>query len=103
MVRVMSDYIKREDAVKWLTNLRTDCGQIPQMWHYGEAVERIIKLLDEDVAPVVRCKDCIHRTVALSTMEGATGCELIRGTFYEYFFCASGERKDNLRGHKWER
>lgn len=48
----MTDYIKREDAIKWLTNLQSDCGLFPQMWHYGEALEQIIKLFDADVAPV---------------------------------------------------
>ena len=48
----MSDYIKREDAKKWLTNLIEDCGRYQDLWHYGEALEQIIKLLDTDVAPV---------------------------------------------------
>lgn len=47
----MSD-ITREDAVKWLTNLREDCGRYQDLWPYGEALEQIIKLLDTDVAPV---------------------------------------------------
>lgn len=47
----MSD-ITREDAVKWLTNLREDCGRYQDLWPYGEALDQIIKLLDTDVAPV---------------------------------------------------
>lgn len=42
---------------------------------------------------LVRCKECIHKTQALSTEKGATGCELISGTFYEDFFCKEGKRK----------
>ena len=41
----------------------------------------------------VRCGECIHKIQALSTEKGAIGCELIRGTFYEDFFCKEGERK----------
>lgn len=42
---------------------------------------------------IVKCKDCKHKIQALSTEQGATGCELIRGTFYEDFFCKEGERR----------
>ena len=52
MVRVMSDYIKREDAKKWLTNLREDCGRYQDLWPYAEALDQIIELLSVDVAPV---------------------------------------------------
>ena len=48
----MSDYIKREDAKKWLTNLREDCGRYQDLWHYAEALDQIIELLSVDVAPV---------------------------------------------------
>ena len=51
MERVMSD-IKRKDAVKWLTNLIDDCGRYQDLWHYAEALDQIIELLDTDVAPV---------------------------------------------------
>ncbi len=39
---------------------------------------------------VVRCKDCIYRRNALSTAEGASGCILIQGVFYDDFYCAAG-------------
>ena len=48
----MTDYIKREDAKKWLTNLREDCGRYQDLWPYAEALDQIIELLDTDVAPV---------------------------------------------------
>lgn len=50
----MSDYIKREDAKKWLTNLREDCGRYQDLWPYAEALDQIIELLSVDVAPVRR-------------------------------------------------
>lgn len=52
IVMMMSDYIKREDARKWLANLKEDCGRHQDLWHYGEALEQIIESLDADVAPV---------------------------------------------------
>lgn len=48
----MSDYINRENAKKWLTNLRDDCGRYQDMWHYAEALDQIIESLDVDVAPI---------------------------------------------------
>lgn len=48
----MSDFIERKDIVKWLGSIQSDCGRYQDMWHYGEALEQIIKLLDTDVAPV---------------------------------------------------
>lgn len=48
----MSDFIEREDAKKWLTNLREDCGRYQDLWHYAEALDQIIELLSVDVAPV---------------------------------------------------
>ena len=48
----MTDYIKREDAIKWLKNLFDDCGNYMPLWHYGEVLPKIIELLEVDVAPV---------------------------------------------------
>ena len=54
-------------------------------------------ILDMPTIDIVRCKECIHKRQALSTEQGATGCELIRGTFYEDFTCKCGERrKDDI-------
>lgn len=50
--KTMTDYIKREDAKKWLTNLREDCGRYQDLWHYAEALNQIIESLDADVVPV---------------------------------------------------
>ena len=48
----MTDYIKRDDAIKWLKNLFDDCGNYMPLWHYGEVLPKIIELLEVDVAPV---------------------------------------------------
>lgn len=48
------------------------------------------KIIEIDLT---RCGECKHKIQALSTEQGATSCELIRGTFYEDFFCKCGERR----------
>lgn len=50
----MSDYIKIEDAPKWLQRIRSDCGRHQDMWHYAEALDQIIEFLSIDVAPIRR-------------------------------------------------
>ncbi len=92
-MKAMGDYINREDAKKWLTNLRDDCGRYQDMWHYAEALEQIIKLLDTDVAPVVRCKDCV-------SWEAVDGdkyqiCALTGKGKDADDFCSMGERQDD--------
>ena len=40
----------REEAVKWLENLKSDIGkmQFQALWHYGQAIDEIIKLLSAE-------------------------------------------------------
>lgn len=92
----MSD-ITREDATKWLTNLRDDCGRYQDMWHYAEALDQIIKLLDGDAVPVVLCKDCVSfRYSGMGGDNGITYCaRLIMTEMQPTDFCSYGERKDD--------
>ena len=83
--------ITREDAAKWLTNLIDDCGRYQDLWHYAEALEQIIKLLDADVAPVVRCGECKYLMVSGICNIFADGN--IKPSASD--FCSYGERKDN--------
>ena len=54
-------------------------------------------LLDNDVVPVVRCKDCIHYR------KDTFWCDMNsqdRGEYFNWYeddFCSYGERKDNER------
>ena len=84
----MTDYIKREDAIKWLKNLFDDCGNYMPLWHYGEVLPKIIELLKVDV---VRCKDC--------KWFNRFGCavEIVDFTDRptENDYCSFGERKDD--------
>ena len=87
----MSDYIKREDAIKAMAR---GLG-IP----YTDFIDVAERCMDDiptaNVVEVVRCKDCIHRYVP-------TRCALWQGTIDdkdyfiergEDFYCSYGERK----------
>lgn len=99
----MTDYIKREDAIKWATDFIEGveeeddiCIVDPGGWesvhdYCEEAITCMIP--SADVVEVVRCKDCMHyeedleecchpKSVFLSGIE-ASG------------FCHYGERKDD--------
>mgnify|MGYP007025963347 CR=1 FL=1 len=77
----MTDYIRREDALKALYN------------DYAYAAMDIIKRLPAaDVAEVVHCKGCKHRTE-----NGNCGHTRHRGILpsaYPYDFCSYGERRE---------
>ena len=49
----------REEAVKWLSNLKNDLGQMQYqpLWHYAEAIDGIIETLQTDI---VHCEECKH-------------------------------------------
>lgn len=83
----MTDYIKREDAIKAFDPLQR------QDWYTPWIVETLKDLPPADVEPVVRCKDCRHRI----KWNDSFGC-----AFWGYYgdefadgemFCRKGERK----------
>lgn len=83
----MTDYISREAALEITT--RT-CGD------YAAAFAEIRKLPAADVVPVVRCKDCKHRTEF-----GNCGHPRQKGVLpsaYPFDFCSYGERKEKSDG-----
>lgn len=79
----MSDFIERKDIVKWLGSIQSDCGRYQDMWHYGEALEQIIKLLDTDVAPIRRghwiCNCCDIVCSECGTAFSDEVCYMMRG------------------------
>lgn len=90
----MSDeYIKREDAIKWLNNLFDDCGNYMPLWHYGEVLPKIIELLEVDVAPVVRCGDCLFCQMELCEGADEPWCDIHHTTVDTEAFCSWGERR----------
>ena len=81
----MSDYIRREDALKAVDDIVCDADDAER------TCDRIIDLPSADVVPVVRCKDCKHsREDELWHMRWCKGV-----TVKDEHFCADGERKDN--------
>lgn len=81
------EYISREAALEITT--RT-CGD------YAAAFAEIRKLPAADVAEVVRCKDCKHRTEY-----GNCGHPRQKGVLpsaYPFDFCSYGEYKTNTGG-----
>ena len=86
----MDDYISREEAKRFF-NL-----------NFGGVSHAIIasRLIDEipaaDVAPVVRCGDCIWWNKSENSIQGE--CAL-NGSLYptSYWFCANGARKKERR------
>lgn len=87
----MSDLISRKAVIKAIEEL-------PNCYNgWSDAYDKayIITTIEEvpTIIDLVRCGECEHKIQALSTEKGATGCELISGTFYEDFFCKVGERR----------
>ena len=90
--KMMSDYIKREDAIKAFDPLHR------QDWYTPWIVETLEDLPSADVAPVVRCKDCTHFRTFRTSSDG----EEIRMCVWKGIvdlnyndFCSKGERNEN--------
>lgn len=51
----------KDDAVKWLNNLKNDIGDArhSDLWHYVEAIDEAISTLSECVE-IAHCKDCSY-------------------------------------------
>lgn len=86
----MNEYIKREDAYKYIDEHLEEVfvGQT-----IADAVKQIIsKVSTTDVVEVVRCKDCKHYAL----MCEVTGhCNWIDEITKPTDFCSYGERKDD--------
>lgn len=90
----MSDYIKREDALKAVDDIVCDADDAER------TCDRIIDLPSEDVVPVVRCKDCAWYVRSMIKQDGTLDerykpdwCDLYRRVREETYFCAEGERR----------
>ena len=76
----MAEYIEREAAIE----------SLPVAW--DSAINALRNAPSADVAPVVRCKDCAHRTEM-----GNCGNPRYHGILpsaYPYDFCSYGARMD---------
>ena len=96
----MADYIRREDALKLLSDDIPICGaSLYQAGAKGglQIAHGIVAAIPAaDVAPVVRCKDCKYGDYD-SKPDGAMVCLKTNDGFWrkETDFCSYGERKDN--------
>lgn len=91
----MPEYIDREKAIDYFSG---DGAQFV----YGENVckaiiSRLKTFENEDVVPVVRCKDCVFATDRCVYTKGRGGnlllCEIFENYTMPDDFCSCGERK----------
>lgn len=79
----MAEYIERSAAIK----------AAKHAWAKGLEPSQYIEVLPAaDVAPVVRCKDCKHRSESGNC--GHPRHHGILPSAYPYDFCSYGERRD---------
>ena len=111
----MSDYIKREDAIKalegWKISGEMILATVPSAdvvevdkaqkeidyWHdKAQSYEQTILKLSlnkADVVEVIRCKDCVYREVKGEGMTHWFGCRIMEHNDDDWY-CSCGERKD---------
>lgn len=93
----MTDYIKREDAIKAIPHITADNSRtVEEIWGYNEALidcrNDIAKIPAADVVEVVRCKDCIYYDDC--GVDGSFGfCGTTAGKTEADGFCQNAERK----------
>lgn len=96
----MADYIRREDALKLLSDDIPICGaSLYQAGAKGglQIAHGIVAAIPAaDVAPVVRCKDCKYGDYDSKT-DSTMVCLRTKDGFWrkETDFCSYGERKDD--------
>ena len=82
------EYIEREEAIEAIMSDPPDA-------HYPSwYIDRIKTLSAADVAPVVRCKDCLYSTERYGHMECIHGVSYRNTWNKPDFFCSYGERKE---------
>lgn len=88
----MTEYIEREAAIDAIMKVYVRTAGYKARERVFEAEEAVHRLSVADVAPVVRCKDCAHRTEM-----GNCGHPRYHGILpsaYPYDFCSYGARMD---------
>ena len=82
----------REEAVKWLSNLKNDLGQMQYqpLWHYAEAIDGIIETLQTDI---VRCGECEHYRRVDEDHVVVPYCGTFLAETELTDFCSYGERR----------
>lgn len=88
----MAEYIEREAAIDAIMKVYVRTAGYKARERVFEAEEAVHRLPVADVAPVVHCKDCAHRTEM-----GNCGHPRYHGILppaYPYDFCSYGARMD---------
>ena len=97
----MAEYIKRETAVKAANEWVSEACMAPVM-RVSRLLDKLQKVPAADVAPVVRCEDCVHWDDDPDTYgadDGPKGkCMKSFETMCADDFCSYGERKDGGDG-----
>ena len=88
----MTEYIKREVALADFEQ----CNRENPNWTPQRAKQLLVRQPAADVAEVVRCKDCKHRTEAGNC--GHPRHHGILPSAYPYDFCSYGEYQTNTGG-----
>ena len=95
----MAEYIKRETAVKAANEWVSEACMAPVM-RVSRLLDKLQKVPAADVAPVVRCEDCVHWDDDPDTYgadDGPKGkCMKSFETMCADDFCSHGERKDEV-------
>ena len=89
---MMADYIRREDVLFALRKAERG-GSMTALTRLERAYAEIREMPAADVAEVVRCKDCKHRTESGNC--GHPRHHGILPSAYPYDFCNYGERRDD--------
>lgn len=92
---MVDEYISREAAVKAANEWVNEACMAPVM-RISRLLDKLAKAPAADVAEVVRCKDCKHRTEAGNC--GHPRHHGILPSAYPYDFCSYGEYQTNTGG-----
>lgn len=94
----MAEYIKREAVLRAVQGQRSPCRSPAQNRMLDCLKAAVIRISAADVAPVVRCKDCVHWDDDPDTYGADYGpkgkCMKSFETMCADDFCSHGERKD---------
>ena len=97
----MAEYIKRETAVKAANEWVSEACMAPVM-QVSRLLDKLQKVPAADVAPVVRCEDCVHWDDDPDTYgadDGPKGkCMKSFETMCADDFCSHGERREGTDG-----
>lgn len=90
------EYIDLEEAVATLKHNSLKCFN-SYYKGYVNAIEDLADIPPADVAPVVRCKDCIYSSFVSHCSKYECG-RLEDILFFSDDFCSYGKRKENYNG-----